>query len=83
MTPLGDREYIVLEYKSDMLEKPVLRSAQGCKNNDNEKAWTYQSCHQALQGLAFRAGYRYPITSYFMRRGVANALYRTISLSLS
>ena len=66
-----------------MLDKPVFRSPQGCIDNNSKKAWTYSSCHRAVQNLAFRAGYRYPITSYFIRRMVADTLYGTYTLYLT
>jgi hypothetical protein len=83
MLPLDDKDYLLLAYKEDMLDKPVFKSPQGYINGDNTKAWTYSSCHQAIQALAFRAGYRHPITSYYIRRGVANTLFGPIPLSLN
>jgi Protein of unknown function (DUF3435) len=63
-----DREVVEVNFNEAVLDTPLFRS------HDGVTAWTYAGCHNALTGLAYRAGYKCAVTSYAIRRGAANVL---------
>lgn len=67
-------------YEPHALDYPVL---QAMDDSPEVKPARYHSLHSAIGSLSIRAGYREPVTSHSIRRGVANKIYSQFKCPLT
>ena len=62
------------KYKTEMLERPVMRGMRADKSMSDTRIWTYDCFNSALKSAGQRAGYQENLSAYCFRRAFAHAV---------
>lgn len=62
------------KYRSEFLERPVMRGMQADKSMSETRMWTYNCFNLTLKGVGQRAGYQENLSAYCFRRAFAHAV---------